>query len=194
MNSIDRPLLLLRLVCRHRDTLVRGNGRVRHHHMLPGDVAQELLGQSATPEAVAGLRKALGLDVPPLQRYLSWLGRTCSPAIRAIARQRHARRNADRFAIWQFTHTGQRNGGRGRARRHSLLGIAAAASRGRDFRPHRRGRHDTRLFRCLNSWSRRLPGVDLRRPSQVGAGPLAIRTASMARGISFAYSRSPYSR
>ncbi len=29
-------------------------------NLLPGDVAQELLGQSATPEAVAGLRKALG--------------------------------------------------------------------------------------------------------------------------------------
>lgn len=43
-------------------------------NLLPGDVAQELLGQSATPEAVAGLRKALGLDEPPLTRYLSWLG------------------------------------------------------------------------------------------------------------------------
>jgi peptide/nickel transport system permease protein len=42
--------------------------------LLPGDVAQQLLGQSATPDAVAGLRKALGLDVPPLQRYLQWLG------------------------------------------------------------------------------------------------------------------------
>ena len=44
-------------------------------NLLPGDVAQELLGQSATPEAVAGLRKALGLDVPPFQRYLAWLSR-----------------------------------------------------------------------------------------------------------------------
>lgn len=43
-------------------------------NLLPGDVAQELLGQAATPEAVAGLRAALGLDVPPLQRYLAWLG------------------------------------------------------------------------------------------------------------------------
>lgn len=42
-------------------------------NLLPGDVAQELLGQSATPEAVAGLRKALGLDLPPWQRYLNWL-------------------------------------------------------------------------------------------------------------------------
>ena len=43
-------------------------------NLLPGDVAQQLLGQSATPEAVAGLRKALGLDLPPLHRYIAWLG------------------------------------------------------------------------------------------------------------------------
>lgn len=44
-------------------------------NLLPGDVAQELLGQAATPDAVAGLRTALGLDVPPFQRYLAWLGK-----------------------------------------------------------------------------------------------------------------------
>ena len=43
-------------------------------NLLPGDVAEELLGQSATKEAVAGLRKAMGLDVSPFQRYLNWLG------------------------------------------------------------------------------------------------------------------------
>lgn len=42
-------------------------------NLLPGDVAQELLGQSATPETVAGLRKALGLDVPAPERFLNWL-------------------------------------------------------------------------------------------------------------------------
>ncbi|WP_306152164.1 ABC transporter permease [Roseovarius sp. MMSF_3281] len=41
--------------------------------MLPGDVAQILLGQAATPEAVAGLREAMGLDEPALQRFLGWL-------------------------------------------------------------------------------------------------------------------------
>jgi peptide/nickel transport system permease protein len=44
-------------------------------NLLPGDVAQQLLGQSATPEAVAGLRKSLGLDLPPLWRYSAWLGK-----------------------------------------------------------------------------------------------------------------------
>jgi peptide/nickel transport system permease protein len=42
--------------------------------LLPGDVAQALLGQSATPEAVAGLRAAMHLDQPAWQRYLMWLG------------------------------------------------------------------------------------------------------------------------
>lgn len=42
--------------------------------ILPGDVAQSILGQSATPEALANLRRDLGLNEPPLTRYLSWLG------------------------------------------------------------------------------------------------------------------------
>ncbi len=42
--------------------------------MLPGDVAQSILGQSATPEALANLRRELGVDEPALTRYFSWLG------------------------------------------------------------------------------------------------------------------------
>lgn len=42
--------------------------------MLPGDLAQEILGQSATPETVAAFRKQLGLDLPAHIRYLEWLG------------------------------------------------------------------------------------------------------------------------
>ncbi|MGR3198415.1 MAG: ABC transporter permease [Paracoccus sp. (in: a-proteobacteria)] len=42
--------------------------------LLPGDVAQILLGQAATPEAVAGLRTAMGLDEPAIWRYFGWLG------------------------------------------------------------------------------------------------------------------------
>jgi peptide/nickel transport system permease protein len=41
--------------------------------VLPGDAAQEQLGQDATPEAVAALRAQMGLDVPAHKRYLSWL-------------------------------------------------------------------------------------------------------------------------
>ena len=42
--------------------------------MLPGDTAQAILGQSATPVALANLRAELGLNEPPLSRYLHWLG------------------------------------------------------------------------------------------------------------------------
>ena len=41
--------------------------------MLPGDVAQILLGQAATDEAVAGLRTAMHLDDPAILRFLRWL-------------------------------------------------------------------------------------------------------------------------
>jgi peptide/nickel transport system permease protein len=41
--------------------------------LLPGDAAQEMLGQSATPEAVAALRHQYGLDLPAHVRYLSWI-------------------------------------------------------------------------------------------------------------------------
>jgi peptide/nickel transport system permease protein len=42
--------------------------------LLPGDVAQAILGQSATPEAVAAIRKDLNLDRPAVVRYGEWLG------------------------------------------------------------------------------------------------------------------------
>lgn len=41
--------------------------------LLPGDVAQAILGQQATPEAVAALRDKLGLDQPAPVRYWNWL-------------------------------------------------------------------------------------------------------------------------
>jgi peptide/nickel transport system permease protein len=41
--------------------------------LLPGDAAQEMLGQSATPAAVAALRHEYGLDLPAHVRYLSWI-------------------------------------------------------------------------------------------------------------------------
>lgn len=42
--------------------------------VLPGDLAQTILGQSATPEAVEAIRLRLGLDQPAAVRYLQWLG------------------------------------------------------------------------------------------------------------------------
>ncbi|SDX88027.1 ABC transporter permease [Citreimonas salinaria] len=44
--------------------------------MLPGDFAEAILGQGATPQAVAAIRRDLGLDEPAILRYFSWLGDT----------------------------------------------------------------------------------------------------------------------
>ena len=42
--------------------------------LLPGNAAQIMLGDTATPESLAALQAKLGLDRPPLQRYASWVG------------------------------------------------------------------------------------------------------------------------
>jgi peptide/nickel transport system permease protein len=41
--------------------------------IMPGDVAQMILGQSATPEAVHALREARGLNDPIVTRYFRWV-------------------------------------------------------------------------------------------------------------------------
>lgn len=41
--------------------------------LLPGDIATEKLGQSATPETVAAFREQLGLSDPAPVRYWNWL-------------------------------------------------------------------------------------------------------------------------
>ena len=42
-------------------------------NLLPGDIAQIILGQMATPENTAVLRAKLGLDKHPIEQYLVWL-------------------------------------------------------------------------------------------------------------------------
>jgi peptide/nickel transport system permease protein len=42
--------------------------------LLPGDLAMAMLGDQATPEALAALRRDMGLDQPVWWRYLHWLG------------------------------------------------------------------------------------------------------------------------
>lgn len=42
--------------------------------ILPGDVAQIILGQNATADTLAALRSELGLDKPAFVRYFDWLG------------------------------------------------------------------------------------------------------------------------
>jgi len=42
--------------------------------LLPGNAAEVILGDTATPESLASLQAKLGLDRPPLQRYADWVG------------------------------------------------------------------------------------------------------------------------
>ena len=42
--------------------------------LLPGNAAEVILGETATPEALAALQAKLGLDHPPMTRYLHWVG------------------------------------------------------------------------------------------------------------------------
>ncbi|MEM7173244.1 MAG: ABC transporter permease [Pseudomonadota bacterium] len=41
--------------------------------LLPGDLAEAILGQAATPETVAAFRRELKLDLPMHERYIEWL-------------------------------------------------------------------------------------------------------------------------
>jgi peptide/nickel transport system permease protein len=42
--------------------------------LLPGNAAEVILGESATPESLAAMEAQLGLDQPALDRYLQWVG------------------------------------------------------------------------------------------------------------------------
>ena len=41
--------------------------------LLPGNAAEVILGDTATPESLAALQAKLGLDRPPLTRYADWV-------------------------------------------------------------------------------------------------------------------------
>lgn len=57
--------------------------------MLPGDIAEEILGQSATEETVAAFRRELGLDRPAYIRYFEWLGNMAQGDLgKSLANQR----------------------------------------------------------------------------------------------------------
>ena len=42
--------------------------------LLPGDIAQAVLGMAATEENLAALREQMGLNRPAIVRYFEWLG------------------------------------------------------------------------------------------------------------------------
>lgn len=57
--------------------------------LLPGDLAEAILGQAATPDTVAAFRRELKLDLPPHERYVEWLiGMVQGDMGRSLANQR----------------------------------------------------------------------------------------------------------
>jgi peptide/nickel transport system permease protein len=73
MNSTIRRLLLQRLAFAALTLLLVSVVVFMITNLLPGDAAEETLGQAATPEAVAALRAQFGLDQPAPVRYVRWL-------------------------------------------------------------------------------------------------------------------------
>jgi peptide/nickel transport system permease protein len=73
MNSTIAPLVVKRLGSGGLTLLIVSLVIFTITTLLPGDAAQALLGQEATPETVAALRAKFGLDQPPHLRYLDWL-------------------------------------------------------------------------------------------------------------------------
>ena len=43
-------------------------------HLIPGDAAAVLAGPNASPEALAAIRRDMGLDQPLLLQYAVWVG------------------------------------------------------------------------------------------------------------------------
>ena len=73
MNTLVPSLILKRLVVAVITLLIVSFAVFFATSLLPGDTATILLGQAATPEAVAGLRKAMHLDDPAIFRFLRWI-------------------------------------------------------------------------------------------------------------------------
>ncbi|MBO0662556.1 ABC transporter permease [Jiella sp. MQZ9-1] len=74
MNAVVARLVVQRLGIMLISLLIVAFAVFFATEMLPGDVAQILLGQSATPQAVAALRTAMHLDQPAILRFVYWLG------------------------------------------------------------------------------------------------------------------------
>ena len=74
MNALIGKLVLARIGIMLLSLLIVAFTVFFATELLPGDVAEILLGQAATPEAVAGLRTEMGLDEPAIWRFIGWLG------------------------------------------------------------------------------------------------------------------------
>ncbi|HEV2677158.1 MAG TPA: ABC transporter permease [Aliidongia sp.] len=73
MNTLIATLILHRLAIAIITLLIVSFAVFFATSLLPGDTATILLGQAATPEAVAGLREAMHLNDPAILRFLRWI-------------------------------------------------------------------------------------------------------------------------
>jgi peptide/nickel transport system permease protein len=73
MNTLVPTLIFKRLLVAIITLLIVSFAVFFATNLLPGDTATILLGQAATPEAVAGLRTAMHLDDPAIFRFLHWM-------------------------------------------------------------------------------------------------------------------------
>ena len=73
MNATTLRLVLNRLVVSMLTLLAVSAVIFTITTLLPGDAAQQALGQEATPELVAAMRAKFGLDQPGHVRYFKWL-------------------------------------------------------------------------------------------------------------------------
>lgn len=75
--------------------------------LLPGDIAQAVLGQGATDETVAALREQLGLDRPAPIRYLDWLAGAVTGdfGVSLVSGERVSEAISDRFVNTLFLAT-----------------------------------------------------------------------------------------
>ncbi|MEY2783701.1 MAG: Glutathione transport system permease protein GsiC [Pseudomonadota bacterium] len=69
------PLFLLRRLLSFALTLLAASAVVfAVLELLPGNAAQVILGETATPESLAAMEEKLGLNQPAFQRYGAWVG------------------------------------------------------------------------------------------------------------------------
>ena len=73
MSSLG-PFLLKRLLSLLATLVVASMVVFAVLELLPGNAAEVILGDSATPQSLAALQTKLGLDRPALARYANWVG------------------------------------------------------------------------------------------------------------------------
>ena len=103
--------------------------------ILPGDVATAMLGQQATPEAVANIREELGLDRPAVGPLLRLARRRAAGRFRQELHEPPGHRDEHRQAARQHALPRRRRRGRSPCRSPSFSALLAVRYRNTLLRP-----------------------------------------------------------